>query len=216
MIDAHKEDEQEALFISLFNMSIAASWLILAVVLLRVILKKAPKAIRRILWALVGIRLVLPFSFESFLSLIPSAETVSPDILYAEAPKIHSGISAFNTYVNPIISEALAPNVAASVNPMQVVAFIASVVWIIGMIALLLYSVISYVRLRRSVADAVILRENFWQSEKVASPFVLGLFRPRIYLPFGMDDESLAYVVAHENAHIKHRDHWIKPIDVYG
>lgn len=202
----------EAVFIRLLNMSIAASWLILAVVLLRVILKKAPKSIRRILWALVGIRLVLPFSFESFLSLIPSAETVSPDILYAETPRIHSGISAFNTYVNPIISESLAPNVAASVNPMQVVAYIASVVWIAGMILLMLYSVISYVRLRRCVADAVILRDNFWQSEKVASPFVLGLFRPRIYLPFGMDEESLAYVVAHEKAHIKRRDHWIKPI----
>ena len=202
----------EAVFIKLLNMSIAASWLILAVVLLRTILNKAPKSIRRILWALVGIRLVLPFSPESFLSLIPSAETVSPNILYAEIPTIHSGISVLNQTVNPIISESLAPNVVANVNPMQVVAYIASVVWIIGMIALMLYSVISYVRLRRRVADAVILRDNFWQSEKVASPFVLGLFRPRIYLPFGMDDESLAYVVAHEKAHIKHRDHWIKPI----
>lgn len=202
----------EAVFIRLLNMSIAASWLILAVIALRFLLKNAPKNIRRILWALVGIRLVLPFSPESLLSLIPSAETVSPNILYAEAPKIHSGISAFNAYVNPVISESLAPAAGASVNPMQVVAYIASIVWIIGMIVLMLYSVISYVLLRRRVADAVILRDNFWQSEKVAFPFVLGLFRPRIYLPFGMDDESLAYVVAHEKAHIKHRDHWIKPI----
>ncbi|MGE4354477.1 MAG: M56 family metallopeptidase [Oscillospiraceae bacterium] len=202
----------EGVFIRLLNMSIAASWLILAVIVLRFLLKNAPKNIRRILWALVGIRLVFPFSPESFLSLIPSVETVSPDILYAETPKIHSGISAFNTYVNPVISESLAPAADASINPMQVVAYIASIVWIIGMITLILYSVISYVRLRRRVADAVILRDNSWQSEKVDSPFVLGLFRPRIYLPFGMDDESLAYVVAHEQAHIKRRDHWIKPI----
>lgn len=190
----------EAVFIRLLNMSIAAGWLILAVVLLRAILKKAPKSIRRILWALVGIRLVFPFSPESILSLIPSAETVSTDILYAETPAIHSGISAFNTYVNPVLSESLALNVAASVNPMQVVASIASVVWIIGMIVLMLYSIISYIRLRRRVADAVILRDNFWQSEKVASPFILGLFHPRISLPFGIDDESLGYVVAHEKS----------------
>lgn len=202
----------EAVFIRLLNMSIAASWLILAVIVLRFLLKNAPKNIRRILWALVGIRLVLPFSFESFLSLIPSAETVSTAILYAETPKIHSGISAFNTYVNPIISESLAPNVAASVNPMQVVAFIASVVWITGMAALLLYAAVSYIRLRRKVTEAVLLRDNLWQSEAVASPFVLGFFRPRIYLPFGMDEENLSYVVAHEKAHIKCRDHWIKPI----
>ena len=202
----------EAVFIKLLNMSITASWPILAVIALRFLLKKAPKGVLRILWVLVGIRLVLPFSPESFLSLIPSAETVSPDILYAETPKIHSGISAFNTYVNPVISESLAPAADASINPMQVVAYIASVVWMIGMITLILYSVISYILLRRRVADAVILRDNFWQSEKVVSPFVLGLFRPRIYLPFGMDEESLAYVVAHEQAHLRRRDHWIKPI----
>ena len=201
----------EAVFIRLLNMSIAANWVILTVVFLRAILKKAPKSIRQILWAIVGVRLVLPFSPESFLSLIPSAETVSPDILYAETPEIHSGISAFNTYINPVISESLSPSAYVSVNPMQIIAYIASVVWIIGMIALLLYSVISYVRLRRRVVDAVILRDNFWQSEKVASPFVLGVFRPRIYLPFGMDDESMAYVVAHEQAHIRRHDHWIKP-----
>jgi beta-lactamase regulating signal transducer with metallopeptidase domain len=202
----------EAIFIKLLNMSISASWLILAVVLLRFILKRAPKSIRCILWVLVAIRLVCPFSFESFFSLIPSAETVSPDILYAETPEIHSGISAFNTYVNPKISESLAPTAVNSVNPMQVVAFIASVIWIFGMALMMLYGVISYARLRRKLAEAVPLRDNLWQSEAVACPFVLGLFRPRIYLPFGMDGESMDYVVAHENAHISRRDHWIKPI----
>ncbi len=201
----------EALFLKLLNMSITASWLILAVIVLRFLLQKAPKSIRCFLWALVGIRLVCPFSWESVLSLIPSAETVSPDILYSEAPTIHSGISVLNQTVNPVISESLAPNAGASVNPMQAITYAASIVWIIGMAALVLYSVISYVRLRRRVTDAVILRDNLWQSEKVTSPFVLGLLRPRIYLPFGVDEESLTYVVAHENAHIRRRDHWIKP-----
>jgi len=202
----------EAIFIKLLNISISASWLILAAVLLRFVFKRAPKSIRCILWALVGIRLVCPSSFESFLSLIPSAETVSPDILYAETPEIHSGISIFNAYVNPVLFDSLAPTAEASVNPMQVVASIASIVWILGMVLLMLYGVVSYVRLRRKVAEAVPLRDNLWQSEAVVSPFVLGIFRPRIYLPFGIDAESLAYVVTHENAHISRRDHWIKPV----
>lgn len=202
----------EAVFIRLLNMSITASWLILAVIALRFLLKKAPKSVLLILWALVGLRLVLPFSPESVLSLIPSAETVRPDILYAEAPTIHSGIYAFNTHVNPVISESLAPSAADSLNPMQIVASVASVVWTVGMALLVLYCVISYVGLCRKVAEAVPLRDNLWQSENVASPFVLGLFRPRIYLPFGMGEESMAYVVAHENEHISRRDHWIKPI----
>lgn len=202
----------EGVFIRLLNMSIAASWLILAVLLLRAIFRKAPKSIRRILWALLGIRLVLPVSFESVLSLIPSPETVSPDILYAQSPGIHSGISAFNTYVNPVISESLAPAAGAVVNPAQVIASVASAVWIAGMAAMALYGVISYILLRSKVAAAVPLRDNLWQSEAVASPFVLGLFRPRIYLPFAMDEESLAFAVVHENAHIRRRDHWIKPM----
>jgi beta-lactamase regulating signal transducer with metallopeptidase domain len=201
----------EGIFIKLLNMSITASWLILAVVLLRVILKKAPKSIRRILWALVGIRLIVPFSPESLLSLIPSAETVSLHILYTETPEIHSGITAFNTYINPVISESLAPTSNASINPMQV-ALIASIVWIAGMMALLLYAAVNYIHLRRRVAEAVPLRDNLWQSEVVTSPFVLGFFRPRIYLPFGIEEESMAFVVTHENEHISHRDHWIKPI----
>jgi beta-lactamase regulating signal transducer with metallopeptidase domain len=95
---------------------------------------------------------------------------------------------------------------------MQIAASIASIVWIAGMALLVLYGVISYVGLRRKVAEAVPLRDNLWQGQAVASPFVLGFFRPRIYLPFGMDEESIVFVVAHENEHISRRDHWIKPI----
>lgn len=202
----------EVLFIKLLNMSIAAGWFILAVVFLRAILKRAPKSIRRILWALVAVRLVLPYSPQSFLSLIPSAEAVSPDILYAETPEIHSGIYALNTFLNPAISKTLAPAADTGAAPAQMIVSAASADWIAGMAALMLYGTVSYVRLRRRVADAVILRDNIWQSEKVPSPFVLGLFRPRIYLPPSMDEESLAHVVAHERTHISHSDHWIKPL----
>lgn len=202
----------ESVFLKLLNMSIAAGWLILAVVILRLLLKKAPKSIRCVLWALAGIRLVCPFSFESLLSLVPSAETVSPDILYAQSPTIHSGIAMFNAYVNPVISESLAPAAGSGVSPIQAAAHIASVVWMAGMAALLLYAAISYFSLRRKVRTAVLLRDNVWQSENVASPFVLGIVRPRIYLPFYLSGEDAEHVVAHENAHIGRRDHWLKPV----
>ena len=146
----------ELVFLTLLNRSIAAGWLIFAVVLLRFALKRAPKSIRGILWGLVGVRLAFPFSLECALSLIPSAQTVSPDILYAPAPVITSGISALNAAVNPAISQSLAPSAGASVNPAQVLAFAASILWLAGMAGLLLYAASSYIRLRLRVADAVL------------------------------------------------------------
>ncbi len=165
----------ETLFIGLLNMSVAAGWLILAVLLLRFVLWKAPKSVRCILWALVGIRLILPFSVESILSLIPSVQTFSPSILYSENPSIHSGIAFLNSTVNPAISEMLAPSAGASANPIRIVASVASIVWFFGMAALLLYGTVSYVQLRRRVCSAVFLRDNIRQSETVSSPFILGL-----------------------------------------
>ncbi len=205
----------EAVFLKLLNMSIAAGWLVLAVAALRFLLKKAPKAIRCVLWALVGIRLICPFSFVSALSLIPSAETVSPDILYSQAPTIHTGISALNRTVNPIISESLSPSVGASVNPLQVITSAATVVWIIGVAILLAYAAISYLRLRRRVGAAMRLRDDLWLCDDISSPFILGFFKPRIYLPSHMDEMQLAHVIAHENAHIRRHDHWWKPIGFF-
>lgn len=107
----------DAVFIQNLNMSITASWLILVVIILRLLLQNAPKYIRIIMWALVGVRLICPFSIESVLSLIPSSKTVPDNIIYSDTAKIDSGISAFNSIVNPIISESLEPNIANSVNP---------------------------------------------------------------------------------------------------
>ena len=202
----------DAIFLKLVNMSLTAGWLILAVFALRLVLKKAPKWTRCALWCMVGLRLVFPFSIESALSLIPSAETISPDIGYAQTPGITSGIPALNQAVNPIISESLSPTVGASVNPLQVWTTVAGYVWLAGIAAMLLYTAISYFRLRRKVDTAVLLRDNIRQSENVESPFILGLFRPLIYLPFNMTDEDMANVLAHENAHLKRCDHLIKPL----
>ncbi len=202
----------EGIFLKLLNMSIAAGWLILAVVLFRFLLQRAPKFFRCILWALVGFRLMVPVSFESMLSVIPSVETVSPDLLYSDAPRIHSGISVLNQAVNPVISQSLTPAPGASVNPMQILIFFASLIWVAGVALMALYGVVSYLRLRSRIAEAVPLRDNLWQSEAVRSPFVLGLFRPRIYLPFHMEEASLTHVIAHEQAHIKRGDHLVKLI----
>jgi beta-lactamase regulating signal transducer with metallopeptidase domain len=200
------------LFLKTLNMSIAASWLILAVVLLRFALKKAPKWIAVLLWGIVALRLAVPFSFESALSLIPSAETFNAHNIQYETPVISSGIPAVNNAVNPILDETFAPNPAGSVNPLYVWIFIVSVIWLIGIAAMLLYAVISYVRVRRSVAERAPYEENIFLCDQVKSPFILGLVRPKIYLPSNMDVMAMEPVIAHEKAHLARRDHWWKPM----
>ena len=199
-------------FIKTLNMGIAASWLILAVVVLRILLKRAPKRFRLLLWAVVGLRLVLPVSIESALSLVPSAQTLPEGVMYAAAPELNTGIAALNDAINPAFTAAFAPEPAASANPLQVLLPAASVIWLAGAAAMLLWALVSWLRLRRRVADAVLLEGNVFESERVASPFVLGLIRPRIYLPFGLDEGAREQVLTHERAHIARGDHVIKPI----
>ena len=200
------------LFLKILNMSIAASWLILAVVLLRFVLKKAPKWIVVLLWGIVALRLVVPFSFESALSLIPSAETFNAHNIQYETPAISSGIPAVNHAVNPILGETFAPNPAASVNPLYVWTFIVSVIWLIGIAAMLLYAVITYVQVHRSVAERAPYEGNIFLCDQVKSPFILGLVRPKIYLPSSMDAVAMEPVIAHEKAHLARHDHWWKPM----
>ena len=200
------------LFLKIINMSISASWLVLAVLILRFVLKKAPKWINVLLWGIVAIRLICPFSFESTLSLIPSAETIPLNIGMDTTPTINSGISAINNAVNPIISQSNTPMAGASVNLLQITIGICEYIWIFGMIALALYTAISYWRLRRKVDTAVRYKDNIFQSENVSFPFVLGIIKPRIYLPFKMNGQYLEHVVAHEQAHVCRKDHWWKPL----
>lgn len=200
------------LFLKIVNMSISASWLVLAVVVLRFVFKQAPKRFRTVLWGIVGIRLILPFSIESVFSLIPSAETVSPEIMYSRTPAIHSGIPALNSAVNPVISESFTPSPIASANPLQIWIPLAAALWAAGAAVMLACSLVSYLRLRRRVRTAVLFRDHIYQSEHAATPFILGIFRPRIYLPFRLSEKDMPHVIAHEQAHIKRRDHWIKPL----
>ena len=200
------------LFLKIVNMSISASWLVLAVLLLRIVFKKAPKWANVLLWGIVAVRLICPFSIESALSLIPSAETIPLNIELDTTPAINSGIPVINAVVNPAISQSNTPANGASINPLQITVGIFENIWILGVAALLFYTAISYWRLRRKVSEATVLRDNIYQSENVASPFVLGMIKPRIYLPYGMNEQNLRHVVAHEQAHIRRRDHWWKPL----
>ena len=193
-------------------MSISASYIVLAVLLLRLLLKKAPKWITVVLWGIVAVRLVCPFSIESVLSLIPSAETVSPDIMMDRTPEINTGIPIINQVINPVISGSFTPDPGTSANPLQLWIPTFAVIWIVGMVALLIYTVISYVKVKRKIGTAVLLRENIYQSENVVSPFVLGIIKPKIYLPFNMNEKDMDHVVAHEMAHIRRKDHLWKPL----
>lgn len=207
--------ESEALknlFLKLVNMSISASWIVLVVLILRLVLKKAPKWIPVLLWGIVAVRLICPISIESALSLIPSTQTIPMNIEMAAKPAIDSGINAVNSVVNPIISASFTPHPGASANPLQIWIPLAAVIWCVGMALMILYTTISYWRLRRSVDTAVRLNGNIYQSENVGSPFVLGILKSRIYLPYSMDGKNLEHVVAHELAHIRRKDHWWKPL----
>ncbi|MCI8853024.1 MAG: hypothetical protein HFI31_06890 [Lachnospiraceae bacterium] len=200
------------IFLKILNMSIAASWLILAVVLLRFMLKKAPKWVAVLLWGIVALRLVVPFSFESALSLIPSAETFNAHNIQYETPVISSGIPAVNNVVNPVLGKTFAPNPVGSINPLYIWTLVVSAIWLVGIAAMLLYAVISYVRVRRSVAERMPFEGNIFLCDYVKSPFILGLVQPKIYLPSNMDATSMEPVIAHEKAHLARRDHWWKPL----
>lgn len=202
----------EAVFLKIINMSITASWIVLAVIILRLLLKKAPKWIMGILWGIVAIRLIVPFSLESVFSLIPNAEPIPQNIFMAESPAVDSGFSVLNEIVNPIISNSLTPNVADSVNPIQVVMFIGSVIWLVGAAVMLVYTLISYLRIHNKVQEAVQLKENIWICDHISTPFILGVFHPRIYLPSSMNEADMEFVVSHEKAHLKRKDYIWKPL----
>lgn len=199
------------IFQKALNMSIAAGWLILAVIALRLLLRRAPKRFRLLLWAVVGLRLALPWSIESALSLIPSAQTLPEGIMLERAPVLDTGISALNGAINPGFTAAFTPELGASANPLQVLLPIAAALWMLGAAAMLLWALVSWLSLRKRVREAVRLEENVYECE-IASPFVLGLFRPRIYLPFSLENGERELVLAHERAHITAGDHIIKPL----
>lgn len=223
----------EKLFLQIVNISLVASWLILAVFGLRLVLRRGPKWVTCILWGLVAVRLVFPFSIESGISLIPSAKPLPDDFVYTSRPYIDSGVAAIDQVINPIVSVVLDAdtisngsntglitdtdsvidtNLTTSVNPARIASFVCSRIWVTGIILVLLYAIISTIMLKRRIATATLIDKGIKQSERVQSPFVFGVFNPVIYLPYGLDEADLRYVIEHEKAHIKRRDNIWKPI----
>ena len=202
------ENDMIDIFLTILNRSISASWIVLAVLLVRLLLRKSPKWINCVLWAVVALRLVLPFSPESMISLIPSPEVIPSDILVTQAPAIHSGIPAVNSVVNPLFTASGLPDRP----PLETGMLVVTAVWLTGVAFLLLYSLVTYLRIRLQVRASLLYHNNIYVCDNVGSPFILGTFRPRIYLPSGLEQPHLSHVLAHESAHLKRLDHWWKPL----
>lgn len=190
----------EGVFLTLLNRSITASWLILAVMVFRVVFRNGAKSFRPALWALVGVRLFCSCAPESSLSLIPSSQTVSAGLLHGEAPAMHTGVEAANALINPVLAEFMSPADAGSASPMETAIFIASVIWIVGMIAMSVYASVSCFKINRAVRESVpldgCLEENIWICDRISSPFISGIFQPRIYLPSRMADDMAGNVTS--------------------
>ncbi|MBE6659309.1 MAG: M56 family metallopeptidase [Ruminococcaceae bacterium] len=206
------------LFLSVCNLAASAGWAVIAVMLIRLLLglpglRRIPRRYVCLLWAVVGLRLVFPFSPESVLSLIPSAEVLPQTILYDSTPTVTTGVPALNAVINDAVMPSFAPNPGDSVNPMQVLTAIGSWVWIAGAVLMLVYMLVSYLFLYRRMRFATRLagEDGVYESDAVSSPFVFGLIRPKIYLPYNMDAETRSHVIAHERAHLSRGDHFIKP-----
>lgn len=199
------------LFLDILNVSFSATWVVLGVVLARLVLKKAPRSLVCGLWALVALRLLFG-GIEAPFSLIPSSEIIPPESLYDQAPVIHSGVSSIDEAVNPVYSESLRPMPGASVNPLQVWLAVFANLWFLGMLAMALWAAISWFRVWRQVRESIPAEDGVYLCDRIGSPFIFGLFRPRIFLPSDMSGESRCHVIAHERAHLARRDHWWKPL----
>jgi len=204
------------LFLSVLNMSMTASYVILVVILIRLLLKKAPKVISYALWAVVAFRLVVPVTFESVFSLLPRSGESNPipsDRIHQQIPPTNTGIKVIDSWVGGTQGGTLsAPAVADSANPMQIYIQIGSYLWVLCMLALLIYSVISVLRLKNQLKNAQLIEGNIYEAKNLKTPFVLGFICPKIYLPAGLHAEERSYILLHEQAHIQRYDHIIKPI----
>lgn len=198
------------LFLSILNMSLTASYVILFVILIRLLLKKAPKFISYTIWGVVAFRLIIPFSFESMFSLIPrntNAITIPQDIIYQQSPQINSGIEVVDSFVNQSLP---VPTTQASVNPLQIYIEVGSYIWILGVIALIVYSFVSILIIKRQLKSVQLIEKNIFEAKNLKTPFVLGPIKPKIYLPVGLDATERGYILLHEQTHIHRKDHIIK------
>ncbi|WP_409968100.1 M56 family metallopeptidase [Bengtsoniella intestinalis] len=195
----------DKLFLQILNMSFTASVVILAVILIRLVLKKAPKVFIYALWAAVLFRLLCPFSLESAMALLPTSQPIPQDIIYQTVPQIDSGFTVVDSVVNPVLPPVT--NHTTSINPIQIWLAIGQYLWIAGMIAMAVYSMVSYGKLRKRLVGAVQLRDNIYLVDYLDTPFVTGLISPKIYLPSSLEAAEQTYIIAHEQCHIRRFDH---------
>ena len=205
------------IFLKLLNMSIIAGWLILAVLCIRLLFRRIPKWVNCLLWGVVAIRLICPFSIESQFSILPSTEPIkSSTVVEGEVqnyiPSIDSRLTIVKNTINPMLTETFAYNESNSVAPLQVVTYAAGLVWCCGMVLLIICATGSAVKLHKLVKEAVCVRDNIYICDAVKSPFILGIFRPRVYLSSALREREMDYILAHESAHLKRKDHWWKAL----
>lgn len=199
----------DKLFLKILNMSIISSYVILFIILIRLFLKKLPKIFSYGLWSVAFLRLIFPFSFESIYSLISiNSKTIPNDIIYKTTPEINSGIKAVDTVINRVLPPAL--NMEASVNPIQIWIGIGALIWIAGILLLVIYSIISTLKISKKLKSAGLLYDNIYNSKNIETSFVFGLFRPKIYLPINLSEDEKSYIIKHEETHIKRKDHIVK------
>jgi len=203
----------DKIFLQILNMSFTASIVILFVVVVRLLLKNAPKNFSYALWSVVMFRLICPFSFESIFGLLPTKVTpISQDIVYMTVPKIDTGILAINNVVNTSLSAATP---SASMNPLMIWVFFGRTAWLVGIAILSIYSIVSLLRLHKQLKNAVHERDNIYILKGFQTPFVIGLSRPRIYLPATLSKEEKSYILLHEQTHIKRFDHVVKILSFF-
>ncbi len=205
------------IFLKLLNMSITAGWFILAVLCIRLIFRRIPKWVNCFLWGAVAIRLLCPFSIESPFSLLPSAEPVKSSTMVegeiqSYIPSIDSHLTIVENTINPMLTETFTYNESESVAPLQIVTYAAGIIWVCGMILLIIFAIVSMIRLHKLVREGICARDNIYICDAVKSPFILGIVRPRVYLSSALSEKEMNYIIAHEAAHLKRKDHWWKPL----
>lgn len=196
----------------LLNSALAVSIPILTVLLLRCLLRRAPKWISCLLWGAIGLRLLCPILPESTISLVPSAEIFQKNIELSPSPVLDSGIPLLNEWIAPLMTEALMPTPWESVNPLQILFAVGAIIWMLGCFGMLLFALISSLCLRHRLRPSLPLKDGVFLCDSIETPFIFGMIRPRIYLPSGLSEQDIPHVLLHERAHLRRLDHLLKPL----
>lgn len=198
------------LFLSLVDISIKASWLVLVVLLIRCLFRRIPKWILCVMWLFVGIRLIMPFSIQTFLSLLPSSKTIHTSIKQT-LPTVHTGIQNIDIQINQLLDTNNIVN-ANKTDYLTSLLLVLSIVWIIGVICMGIYTIYSYYNLYKNVQVSLHYKDNVYMCDDIDTPFILGVLKPKIYVPTYLKEDMLYSVLQHENMHLKRKDHYYKPI----